>query len=383
MSFFHYMKHLISSNSTKSEEVTNQILSKEVFRRVLERERARADRYGDRFSLAVFEVGHSNKHQINVHLLAQMLLKRIRPTDEVGWFKKDRVGIVLPNTTPWGAKKLSEDICRQISNRKPPPVFKIYTYPSKELSGFNEDLQNIFCDENEFIQRAESEIPRKTANQWNCEILVESLEPFLGPKMPAWKRAIDIFGAAIGLVLLFPLITFIAIVIKMVSPGPVLFKQKRIGYRGKPFVMLKFRSMKFNADPFVHINHVTQLIKDGKPLAKMDNNDSRIFPFGKFLRLTGLDELPQFINILNGEMSLIGPRPELLSSLRHCERWHSMRFDAKPGLSGLWQVSDKTATTFNEMMRLDISYVKKMSFWLDALIFLKTFPTVVTETRKH
>jgi lipopolysaccharide/colanic/teichoic acid biosynthesis glycosyltransferase len=178
------------------------------------------------------------------------------------------------------------------------------------------------------------------------------------------------------------LLIVIAIIIKVVSAGPALFKQQRIGYLGKPFTMFKFRTMRVNADPTFHSKHLANLIQNNKPLEKLDCDDSRIFPFGKFLRLTGLDELPQLINVLRGEMSLIGPRPELRSSIQYCEPWHARRFDAKPGISGLWQVSHKTGTTFNEMMRLDISYVKKRSFWIDVVILLKTLPTIISEARR-
>ncbi|UCG07849.1 MAG: sugar transferase, partial [Desulfobacterales bacterium] len=311
MSFFdfHYLKHFISSKDTKLEEASSGILSEKAFHRVLELERARADRYGGRFSLVVFETGNPNNHQISARVLSQVILKRIRPTDAVGRFENTRIGIVLPGTPPWGAHKLSEDICQRISIKRPPPVYKIYTYPSERLRGFNRDQLDLLYEENESVQAGGSEKRLKIVNRWNRESLVEGLEPFLSRRMPAWKRAIDIFGSAVGLVLLFPLLIVIAIVIKVVSAGPALFKQQRIGYLGKPFTIFKFRTMRVNADPTFHTNHLANLIQNDKPLEKLDSDDSRIFPFGKFLRLTGLDELPQLINVLRGEMSLIGPRP--------------------------------------------------------------------------
>jgi lipopolysaccharide/colanic/teichoic acid biosynthesis glycosyltransferase len=303
----------------------------------------------------------------------------------MGWFEKAKVGIVLPNTTPWGAKKLSEDICQKISNNsntRKPPAFRIYTYPFEGVSGFKTDSQDIIYKENQAGRGGGTEKQAKIASRWNCEILAESLAPYWAQRTPAWKRAIDIFGATLGIVLLFPLIAAISILIKIVSPGSVFFKQKRVGYLGQQFIMYKFRTMKVDADTNVHKDHISELIKAGKPLVKLDNNDSRIIPFGKFLRLTGLDELPQLINVLKGEMSLIGPRPELHSSMLQSELWHSARLETKPGLSGLWQVSNRTDRTFDEMMRLDISYVKQMSFRLDAMILLKTVPTILAETTR-
>jgi lipopolysaccharide/colanic/teichoic acid biosynthesis glycosyltransferase len=382
MSLINYLKHFVSFNHTESRGIADKILSKELFRRVLERERARADRYGGGFSLTVFDVNESDNPKINEHYLSEIISKRLRPTDEVGWFEKARVGIVLPNTTPWGARKLSEDICQKIANTRKPPVFRIYTYPFEGISRLNKDSQDIFRNENEALNGGGTENQPIIATRWNCEVLAESLEHYWGHRTPTWKRAIDIVGAALGLFLLSPLIVVIAILIKIVSPGPVFFKQNRVGYLGQQFTLYKFRTMSVGADTNVHKDHISKLIKDKKPLAKLDNFDSRIIPFGKFLRLTGLDELPQLINILKGEMSLIGPRPELQSSLQHCERWHTARLETKPGLSGLWQISNRTGRTFDEMMRLDISYVKQISFRMDAMILLKTVPTILAEARR-
>jgi len=379
MSLFHYLKNLFSVNNTTSGEIADKILSKEVFHRVLERERARADRYGGVFSLTVFDVGGSDKQKKDEYFLSQIVAKQLRHTDVMGWFEKENIGLVLPNTTQSGAKKLSQEICRKIAITRLPPAYKIYTYPLEGPSEFNKDFQDIFHKENESFQQAETEMQPKIDNRLNYETQAESLAPFLVARIPVWKRAIDIFGAAIGLVVLLPLMTVIAILINIVSPGPVIFKQKRVGYLGKHFILFKFRTMKVNVDTTVHEDYVCKLIKNNKPLVKLDKKDPRIIPFGIFLRFTGLDELPQLINILKGEMSLIGPRPELHISMQNGERWHAKRLDTKPGLSGLWQVSGKTKRTFDDMMRLDISYIKRMSFWLDAMILLKTVPTIISD----
>jgi lipopolysaccharide/colanic/teichoic acid biosynthesis glycosyltransferase len=382
MSFFNNLKHFISFSINTTGGIKDKMLSKEAFRRVVERERARVDRYGGGFSLTVFDVGDAGKQKANGFLLAQIVGKRLRPTDEVGWFDKAKVGIVLPNTTPRGARKLSKEICRKIAMTRPAPAFKIYTYPIGGPSAFNKDLQDIFNKKNESYYPTETGKQPTIPKPLNGEMMAESLAPFLGIRMPVWKQAIDISGAAVGLVLLLPLMTVIAILIKIVSPGPVFFKQKRVGYLGRHFIMYKFRTMKVKADTTVHKDYVCKLIKDGKPLAKLDCKDPRIIPFGRFLRLTGLDEIPQLINILKGEMSLIGPRPELPTSMQSGKQWHAIRLYIKPGLSGLWQVSDRTQRTFDEMVRLDISYLKRMSFWLDAWIILKTIPTILSEARR-
>ena len=195
--------------------------------------------------------------------------------------------------------------------------------------------------------------------------------------MPAWKRALDIVGALFGFTLILPLFLLIALFIKIVSPGPVFFKQDRIGYLGKLFTCWKFRTMKLNADTSTHRKYVSKLMGCEKPMTKLDlDEDTRIIPLGTFLRQLGLDELPQLLNVMRGEMSLIGPRPCMpYEALRYLP-WQRKRFDAIPGLTGLWQVSGKNRTTFNEMMRLDIAYANKRSFWLDVKIFLRTLPAI-------
>jgi lipopolysaccharide/colanic/teichoic acid biosynthesis glycosyltransferase len=360
-----------------------RIFSEKAFQQNLERERARSDRYGGMFSMLIFEMKSSNGKQPKLRTLVEIVLNRVRPTDEVGWFETTSLGVLLPSTTREGALKLADDICQMIlAQNQHTPNFEVYTYPSEKVKKINKKSRNRFFRENECVIKGLSEIQKTDKSVGDCKRLALGLQPLFRKKWPVWKRGIDILGSLLGILILSPLFLIIAILIKFVSPGPILFKQRRIGYLGQPFTMLKFRTMEVNADKTIHEDHVTELIQNGKPLQKMDAEDTRIFPIGKFLRLTGIDELPQLINILLGQMSLVGPRPELPCSLKYCEPWHVRRFETKPGLSGLWQISGKTKTTFNEMMRLDINYIKKRSFWLDILIILKTVPTIFFEARR-
>jgi lipopolysaccharide/colanic/teichoic acid biosynthesis glycosyltransferase len=174
--------------------------------------------------------------------------------------------------------------------------------------------------------------------------------------------------------IIVPVILLIAFWIKLVSRGPVIFKQKRIGYLGMPFTVLKFRTMKVGANAGTHQNHVEKLIRSEVPMTKMDSaGDPRLIPLGVWLRATGLDELPQLINVLRGEMSLVGPRPCTPYEYDHYLPWHKERFQTLPGLTGLWQVNGKNKTTFTRMMNLDIEYVRKISLSLDLKIIFKTF----------
>lgn len=169
----------------------------------------------------------------------------------------------------------------------------------------------------------------------------------------------------------------VAILVKLGSPGPVLFCQKRVGYKGQEFTCLKFRTMRADAETDSHRHHTRNLIQSKAPMVKLDaGKDPRLVPLGSLLRATGLDELPQVINILRGEMSLVGPRPCIPYEYELYEPWQRQRFNAAPGLTGLWQVSGKNRTTFEEMIQLDIAYSLKLSLWLDLKIICKTLPAV-------
>jgi len=180
---------------------------------------------------------------------------------------------------------------------------------------------------------------------------------------------------------LSPVFLLIAALVKLKSPGPVFFKQARVGEFGKPFMMLKFRSMRVNADNAIHKAFVSELIKGAAPdgAAATKNapfkieNDPRVTPIGRLLRKTSLDELPQLWNVLRGEMSLVGPRPPLTYEVEQYKPWHYRRvLEAKPGITGLWQVSGRSRTTFDDMVRLDLRYAKNNSAWTDIKILLAT-----------
>jgi len=213
---------------------------------------------------------------------------------------------------------------------------------------------------------------------------IDILVPFFVSKTPLWKRTMDIIGAILGLILFAPLMLFISLLIKMVSQGPILFKQERVGFGGELFQFLKFRTMKVNADTTKHQQYYADLIKcssskdnSEKCMTKLDDSNTDIIPFGKILRNTCLDELPQLINVLRGDMSLIGPRPPIFYEVEKYLRWHNGRFDSVPGMTGLWQVSGKNRLTFNEMIRLDVQYSRRLSFWLDIKILLMTPAAVI------
>lgn len=199
--------------------------------------------------------------------------------------------------------------------------------------------------------------------------------------LPAWKRGFDLVGTSIGLVISAPLIILVSLFIKLASRGPVFFKHKRYGYLGEPLYVWKFRSMHVDANPVDHQQHVMNMVNDEVQLKKLDT-DAQLIPLGKWLRCTGIDELPQLINVLKGEMSLVGPRPDVVPVDQY-QPWQQTRFDVLPGLTGLWQVSGKNHTTFNEMNELDALYVERRSLWLDLKIVLLTIPAILTQVTEN
>ena len=190
----------------------------------------------------------------------------------------------------------------------------------------------------------------------------------------------DIGLSFAGLLIALPFFVVIAAIIKISSPGPVFLKQERVGRWGEPFLLWKFRTMRANADSRVHEAHLKRLIRANTPMVKLDaKNDPRVFPFGRILRSTCIDELPQLINVLFGEMSLVGPRPCMVYEARQYQDWQKRRFNAMPGITGLWQVSGKNRTTFTQMVGLDLDYAEQVSFTLDLKILFKTIPAIMSD----
>ena len=205
--------------------------------------------------------------------------------------------------------------------------------------------------------------------------------------VPRWKRILDVSLCLLALPLIVPLAAVIGILIRMVSEGPVLFKQERVGFLGRRFMCFKFRTMFVDADAAVHEGHLHRLMESNTPMTKMDSQgDPRIIPFGRLLRSSGLDELPQLINVLRGEMSWVGPRPCMPYEYDRYLPWQRERFTTLPGLTGLWQVSGKNRTTFVEMMQLDIKYARSKTVWRDLGILWRTVPALIIqvwETRRR
>jgi exopolysaccharide production protein ExoY len=314
----------------------------------------------------------------------------------VGWIEQDDLAVLQPYTTGGDARKVADELCAQGALIMPRLTCQVYTYPAHECPGKSTLQPELFplvpdsraTTDRSMLAAHSASAPTRISHHRHAETTGmpggAAPEPvpaawFARPPC-AWKRAMDVLLSLSGLILLLPLLLVIAAVIKLVSSGPVLFKQERVGYLGRKFVCLKFRTMHTGSAAVAHESHVRDLIRNGGCWAKLDGSqDKRIIPLGRFLRAAALDELPQLINVLRGDMSLVGPRPCMDYEYDVFLPWQKKRHDAMPGLTGLWQVSGKNDTTFVEMMRLDARYTQVRSVRKDLEIVLRTVRVVLQQ----
>ena len=353
------------------------------FAAILRRERAGVDRNGHPMALVLFDVVSASSDV--AQLLIDAIKKRIRTTDEVGWFDRGRVGILLPFTADHGARRVATDVCRQVANRHAPPPFQVYCYPDDWTADDQGDPgQDGVAGRPDQPGASRLPAPHAVAREGLTgamhtarlqHIPARSLEPLLARRLPAWKRAMDIIGAILGLASCAPLMLAVAAAIKLSSPGPVLFGQKRSGRGGVPFTIYKFRTMVREAESLkIHLLSRNDLAGPAFKLAR----DPRTTSLGRWLRRTSMDELPQLWNVLKGDMSLVGPRPLPCEETDLCDRWHRRRLEVTPGLTGIWQVSGRCAVGFEQWMRMDLQYARTHTFRHDLKILLATIPAVVS-----
>jgi len=346
-----------------------KVLDEESFRRVIAIERKRTERSKAPFVLMLLEVTNqsADKAVPALESVMSVLLATSRDTDLVGWYKtKNTIGALFTGLVAGDKSSILMTILSRATNTL-----------RNELSFEQFNLINISL--HYYPDDWDEKGPGRPSNP----ALYPDLSNQASGKQPllVLKRSIDIVGGLILSLICLPFCVIIAIAIKATSKGPVLFRQMRVGQHGKQFLFLKFRSMYVDNDHSIHREYVTKLINkethDGGML-KSDTvykltGDKRITPIGRFLRRTSLDELPQFLNVLRGEMSLVGPRPPIPYELAAYQTWHRRRLlEVKPGVTGLWQVTGRSTVDFDAMVRLDLRYATSWSPWLDIKILLRT-----------
>jgi lipopolysaccharide/colanic/teichoic acid biosynthesis glycosyltransferase len=339
------------------------------FSAILERERMRADRAGSNFSLLLISSqAPKGLRGEELAVVAELLTARLRSVDEAGYWRKRVLGAMLPATPPSGARKLAGDLCSLLSQRSIQVDCEVYEYPSRRPSDREEG------GEGEIQQQDPSPAPAAGLPGILESPGAEPVEALLAAPLPAWKRALDVIGASVGLALLSPLLAVVAVAIKLTSPGPVFFRQRRDGLGGKPFMMIKFRTMYEDAEARkAQLLHLSE--QDG-PAFKMAE-DPRVTPLGRFLRRTCIDELPQLWHVLRGEMSLVGPRPMDSKESQECTPWQRRRLDVTPGVTCIWQAHGGREVSFADWMRMDIRYASRRTVWQDVKLIWHTLLAVI------
>ncbi len=359
-----------------SSSSTHEALKEETFIRMIAIERKRTERSGEPFLLMLLAIDNpqdsKNTPSAFDHILS-VLPTSIRETDIIGWYKHESVvGVMFTGLAPKDKSLVLSVILGKVSAAlREKLTSDQFNHVSISLHFFpdNWDQDNREHPSNPALYPDLFGIDKERDLQLRV------------------KQLMDIAGSALLLFLCFPLFLIIAAAIKLSSNGPVLFRQQRIGQYGRCFTFLKFRSMHASNDHSIHKEYVTKLIagaaeqelvkNNGKGIYKL-TNDKRITKIGKFLRRTSLDELPQLINVLKGDMSLVGPRPALPYELAAYQTWHRRRvLGVKPGITGLWQVTGRSSVRFDEMVRLDLRYSVSWSPWLDFKILMRTPRAVI------
>ena len=344
------------------------IISEELFTGVLKKERKRADRLNQPLVLLIVSLmDRESAPSPSIWVPAIEALSAVtRETDLLGWFEERMaIGVILPEAGAVDATKMSELEARLRSE----------LLRRSDADTVRRLAVRLHVHSDAKRMAAGASVPAEGSNF--PESPVHRSRPAIYDVI---KRGLDVIGSSVLLTVLAPVLVIIAAAVKLKSSGPVFFKQERVGEKMKPFRMLKFRTMHAGADSKIHHEYVTQFINskaqgqaEGVPELFKIAHDPRVTPIGRFLRKTSLDELPQLVNVLRGDMSLVGPRPPLKYELDQYKPWHCHRvLDAKPGITGLWQVTGRSRTSFDDMVRLDLRYARSQSIWTDIKILLAT-----------
>ena len=345
--------------------VRPHVIDEPLFRGALIKERKRADRFDQPFMLLLVAANHDAAPDSSSAWVPVIeALRAIKgDTDVLGWYDKgSALGMILPEigaTDAAARRTLHDRVRRELARRLDAET---------AIEGFSIRL-HVHSGATSAEPAPADSLPLDLSGRTDRMTVRDT-----------FKRGLDAVGSLALLASLAPAYLAIAALVKLTSPGPVFFRQQRVGQMGRPFGMLKFRTMHVNADHAIHQQYVTQFIKAGDPAGESGTDkvfkivdDPRVTPIGRVLRKTSLDELPQFWNVLRGDMSLVGPRPPLPYEVEQYKPWHYRRvLEAKPGITGLWQVTGRSRTTFDDMVRLDLRYARTYSVWTDVKILLAT-----------
>jgi len=361
----------------------DQVLPVEPMHTMLHRARLRSDRSGAPFAVVTWKV----TPQTADRGLAALRM-RLRQTDVIGYAAANVIGAFLPDTPAAGAWKVADDIAALLPGKLPQPHCEVYVYPDPLWQDEEHENQLPMRDGNGNGRpgsRNGNGSPAHGNGNGNGRrghdgiyddsiSRAQGLRKHFAQPLPVWKRGIDILGALGGIAVFSPLFLAAAAAVKLTSPGPVFFFQRRAGLGGRPFTLWKFRTMRVGAEKLQQeIMHLNE--QDGA--AFKIKNDPRVTPVGSLLRKTSIDELPQLWNVLRGDMSLVGPRPLPVHEAESCLQWQQRRVDVTPGVTCIWQAHGRSRVTFEEWMRMDLRYARRRTLWRDLVLILQTIPAVL------
>lgn len=356
--------------------VLHLLLSPEMLKRELQRERARTDRNGDSFCLVLFHLDLGRLGKRTLARLAFLIARRMRVSDTAGWYGDNAVAVILPATGEAGAERFASDILVVAAKKGVYPTVSVHSYGSGTPSsgdGMGESSRvavPLPGGPKPHFRAEPLDLKKATQGVYQIGKVVQ----LLARPLPLTKRVSDIVVSSLGLVLASPVLLAAAIAVKFTSRGPIFFRQRRAGLGGRSFVMFKFRSMYVDAEKRKEsLRHLNE--QDG-PAFKI-RNDPRVTSVGRFLRATSIDELPQLFNVLKGEMSLVGPRPPTFDEVGQYHAWQRRRLEVTPGLTCIWQVRGRSRVSFDEWMRMDIQYIERFTYFLDLKLILETIPAVL------
>jgi lipopolysaccharide/colanic/teichoic acid biosynthesis glycosyltransferase len=345
-------------------------LSDREFRFAADCERMRVDRNGSVLSLLLIRLAQTKSSDKDVGFLSRVLEGRLRLTDTPGLLDDGRVAVLLPDTNAEGAWKVATDISEVYPPGPERPECDVLVYPphhrKREPINVDSDLEDpadgapVGADE-----------PKASAEE---AAEGEPSEFFFAKSLPSWKRGFDIVGASIGLVVTAPVVLGAAAAIKLTSRGPAFFVQQREGRGGRKFDIWKLRTMCLDAEEQKSL--LRPMSQQDGPAFKM-TRDPRTTRLGRFLRWSSIDEMPQFWNVLKGEMSLVGPRPLPTEESQACQRWQRRRLDVTPGITCTWQVSGRGKVRFDDWVRMDLRYCADRSVFKDLKLVFVTLPALI------
>lgn len=368
-----------------------------VLRRLVARQRARTDRHDGQFSLLVFHLAEPRYSSNLESAVLDQFGEASDSTEAASWLSEGELAVMLAGAGAAGADQFAQRVATHLGADAASVRWSRHTYPDRHASpettpaannGDRRQTSNVPAAEASAQQlpgasaiigpaaAAAANGPAYAVGEDGLAIDSSAIQDLLVKPQPWWKRALDVTASALAIAVLAPLLAPVALWIKLVSPGPVFFRQQRVGVGGRPFTMWKFRTVEVSDAADRHSQYVAELMTSAAPAKKLDHQ-LPIIPLGRALRRLGIDELPQLVNVLRGDMSLVGPRPDVIPYAAY-PLWQRRRFDVLPGITGLWQVSGKNNTTFIQMINLDIQYVVRRSLWLDVAILLRTIPAMMT-----